>query len=105
DVDPTTAFTVAMRVHRGGGLTKDAVYLRGLVRLLGYLGEGGELEPLYVGKVAFEQLPEIRELRWREYLKEPPLRPNYLEAPGAPERLARLRVPRSVLDLLPGSST
>src|SRR5690606_17407786 len=39
DVDPTTAFTVAMRVHRGGGLTKDAVYLRGLVRLLGYLGE------------------------------------------------------------------
>lgn len=99
---PATAFTVAMRVHRGGGLTKDVVYLRGLVRLLDYLAEGGELTPLYVGKVAFEQLPRIRELLWREYLKPPVLRPNYLKAPGARARLARLRAPHTVLDLIPG---
>ncbi len=29
--DRRTAFTIAMRIYRGGGLTKDAVYLRGLV--------------------------------------------------------------------------
>lgn len=100
-ISPATAFTVTMRVHRGGGLTKDAVYLRGLVRLLDYLADGGEFRPLYVGKVAFEQLPQIRELLWREYLKPPALRPNYLNAPGARVRLARLRSPHSVLDLIP----
>ena len=41
-----------MRIYRGGGLTKDAVYLRGLLQILRYLREGGELEPLFVGKVA-----------------------------------------------------
>src|SRR5690606_13386386 len=88
---PSAAFTVAMRVHRGGGFTKDAVYLRGLVRLLGYLGDGGRLEPLYVGKVAFEHIPAVQELLWREYLASPRLRADCLAAPGAPERLARLR--------------
>ena len=41
-----TAYTIAMRLYRGGGLTKDAVYLRGLLQILRYLREGGELEPL-----------------------------------------------------------
>ena len=42
------AFDLTMRVYRGGGLTKDAVYLRGLVALLKYLGAGGELETLFL---------------------------------------------------------
>ena len=46
------AYTVTMRVYRGGGFTKDAVYLRGLVEILDYLGQGGTLEPLFVGKIA-----------------------------------------------------
>ena len=49
---PRTAFTVAMRVYRGGGLTKDAIYLRGLEQVSGYLAAGGEVERLLVGKVA-----------------------------------------------------
>lgn len=100
-IRPASAFTMSMRVHRGGGLTKDVVYLRGLVRLLDYLADGGDLRPLYVGKVAFEQLPQMRELLWREYLKPPALRPNYLNAPGARARLARLRTPHTVMDLIP----
>ena len=51
-----------MRIYRGGGLTKDAVYLRGLLQILRYLREGGELEPLFVGKVASAHLPLIFEL-------------------------------------------
>ena len=57
-----TAYTIAMRIYRGGGLTKDAVYLRGLLQILRYLREGGELEPLFVGKVASAHLPLIFEL-------------------------------------------
>ena len=78
-----TAYTIAMRLYRGGGLTKDAVYLRGLLQILRYLREGGELEPLFVGKVASSHLPLIFELSMREIIKPPALRPRYLESASA----------------------
>ena len=71
-----------MRTYRGGGLTKDAVYLRGLLQILKYLREGGELEPLYIGKIASAHLPLIAELRLRHVIKPPALRPRYLEDPA-----------------------
>ena len=80
-----------MRVFRGGGFTKDAVYLRGLVSLLEYLGRGGDLELLFVGKVSLASLSIIRELRHRRVLGDAPLRPLFLDVPGAADRLARLR--------------
>jgi uncharacterized protein (TIGR02421 family) len=89
--DQRSAFMMTMRVYRGGGLTKDAVYLRGLRQVLDYLAGGGELEPLFMGKLALRHVPIIRELRWREVLKPPPLRPVYLDVPGAAERLERAR--------------
>ncbi len=95
-----SAFLIAMRVFRGGGFTKDAVYLRGLVELLDHLGEGGELEPLLLGKIALEHLPLIEELRWRRVLEPAPLRPHYLQKEEAKERLARLRRQPSLLTLL-----
>jgi uncharacterized protein (TIGR02421 family) len=95
-----TAYTIAMRIYRGGGLTKDAVYLRGLLQILRYLREGGELEPLYVGKVASAHLPLIFELREREILKPPALRPRYLEGDDAKRKLERLRSGMKLLELL-----
>jgi uncharacterized protein (TIGR02421 family) len=95
-----TAFTIAMRVHRGGGLTKDAVYLRGLMQVLDYLGDGGELDPLYVGKLAIDHVPIITELRWRNVLREPPLRPRYLDHPQAEDRLTYVRTGVRVPDLI-----
>ena len=85
------AYTVAMRIYRGGGLTKDAVYLRGLMEILEYFRRGGDLEPLLVGKDAADHLPLIRELQLRRVLDAPPLRPRYLDAPRALHRLERLR--------------
>jgi uncharacterized protein (TIGR02421 family) len=95
-----TAYTITMRVYRGGGLTKDAVYLRGLVQILKYLRSGGDLEPLYIGKVASAHLPLIAELRARGIIKPPALRPRYLDEPMALERIERLRDGLSVLELL-----
>lgn len=94
------AFNITMRVFRGGGLTKDAAYLRGLVRLLTYLREGGTLEPLLVGKLGPGHVPIIEELQWREVLVPPPLRPRHLDSPETVERLAALRKGASVLDLV-----
>ena len=95
-----TAYTIAMRIYRGGGLTKDAVYLRGLLQILRYLREGGELEPLFIGKVASAHLPLILELSLREIIKPPALRPRYLDSDLAREKLERLRGGMKVLDLL-----
>jgi uncharacterized protein (TIGR02421 family) len=95
-----TAYTVAMRLYRGGGLTKDAVYLRGLFQILRYLREGGELEPLFIGKVASAHLPMISELTMRDIIKPPALRPRYLETASAQKKLVRLRAGLKVLDLV-----
>jgi uncharacterized protein (TIGR02421 family) len=100
DFPQKTAFHITLRVFRGGGLLKDMVYLRGLMRLLEYLGEGGELEPLLVGKFGAGHLPIIRELRWRKVLSSPRLRPRYLDNPQALERLKGLRGGTTVLDLV-----
>ena len=95
-----TAFVIAMRTYRGGGLTKDAVYLRGLGQILKYLAAGGELQPLFIGKIAVNHIPIVRELRWRAVLREPPLTPRYMSDPEALERLQHLQGGVSVIDLL-----
>jgi uncharacterized protein (TIGR02421 family) len=97
-----TAFTIAMRIFRGGGLTKDIVYLRGLNELLGYLGRGGDIEPLLIGKLGPDHVGMIKELQWRKVLREAPLRPRYLDDPRALERLEQVRKGCSVLDLIDG---
>lgn len=89
-----------MRAFRGGGLTKDAVYLRGLRRLLRYLGEGGSLEPLLVGKIGAAHVPVIQELLLRKVLRPPPMRPRYLENAAALDRLERVRSADSIFDLV-----
>jgi uncharacterized protein (TIGR02421 family) len=96
------AFTIAMRVFRGGGLTKDIIYLRGLDQLLTYLGRAGDIEPLLIGKLSPDHIGMVKELQWRKVLREAPLRPRYLEDPGALERLEEVRKGRSVLDLIEG---
>ena len=100
--DERVAYTIVLRVYRGGGLTKDAVYLRGLAEILDYLARGGELEPLVVGKLAADHIPIVRELLLRGVLRQPLLRPRYLDDSHAAERLERSRRGCTVLDLLDG---
>jgi uncharacterized protein (TIGR02421 family) len=96
---PRTAFMTAMRALRGGGLTKDVVYLRGLKQLLEYIAADGDIDILFLGKMALAHVPLIAELRAREVLREPPLRPPCLDVPGAQQKLEWLREGRTVLDL------
>ncbi|GGB83582.1 hypothetical protein N798_05105 [Knoellia flava TL1] len=83
-----SAFTTTMRAFRSGGLSKDAIYLRGLVELLVHLRDGGELDLLWLGKFSLEDLPLIRDLDDRGVLNPPRLRPRYLEDAAAQTRLA-----------------
>jgi uncharacterized protein (TIGR02421 family) len=88
---PDAAFTTVFRIWRGGGFTKDKVYLEGLRDVLAYLAQGEEIEPLYVGKVGASHLGIIRELELRGVLEPRPLTPRILAEPGARARLDRLR--------------
>jgi uncharacterized protein (TIGR02421 family) len=97
-----TAFVVTMRTFRSGGLTKDVVYLRGLLQILAYVADGGDLEPLFVGKIAAQHIPVIRELQWRRVLTEAPLMPRYMTSSDALDRLAGLRRGASLQDLIEG---
>lgn len=94
-----SAFTTTMRAYRSGGMTKDAIYLRGLVRLLEFVYAGGDLESLFLGKISFEAVPLVKELREREVLSEPPLRPRFLDFDGATDRLNEIREGLSVTEL------
>ncbi|MFC3199718.1 flavohemoglobin expression-modulating QEGLA motif protein [Parapedobacter deserti] len=75
------AFQITMRVYRGGGLTKDAVYLKGLLNVIEYIKEGNDISKLLVGKIRQDYLPIIEELMHRQLLKPSPLRPKFLEYP------------------------
>jgi hypothetical protein len=100
DFSQRSAYTITMRVYRGGGLTKDAVYLRGLQTILRYLSSGGDIEPLFVGKMASEHIPIINELQFRKVLQHAPLRPRYMSDERALKRLEYVRQGLTVVDLL-----
>lgn len=100
EFDKRTSYTITVRTYRGGGLTKDAVYLRGLVQLMDYIRSGGDLEPLYIGKIALEHVSVIRELKWRSVLQEAPIKPRYLNDTVFKEKISILRRTKTVLDLI-----
>jgi uncharacterized protein (TIGR02421 family) len=97
-----TAWSIASRVVVAGGSVRDAIYLRGITRLLEALAEGSSLDALFVGKLALDHIPLIQDLLDRDVLQAPWIRPRWLDVPGAQERLDRLRAGASVTDLYEG---
>jgi len=75
---PHSAFNICMRVYRGGGLTKDAVYLKGFLNIINYIKKGKDLKHLLVGKIREDYLPVVQELIHRNILLEAPITPRFL---------------------------
>jgi uncharacterized protein (TIGR02421 family) len=96
---PRSAFMTALRVHRGGGLAKDAIYLCGLRDLLDYLRAGHDLEPLYVGKISLDHAALVQEMRRRGVVRPPALLPRFWDDAECRPRLERCRT-LSLLELL-----
>ena len=94
------AFNITIRIFRGGGLVKDCIYLRGLLTVLDYLRNGGELEPLFVGKIAAKHIPIVRELQSRHVLDPPKFLPRYITRESCQERLQLVRQGLDVYELL-----
>ena len=98
-MDWESAYTVTLRVYRGGGLTKDAAYLRGLNQVIEYVAGGGDLKLLFVGKLAADHIPLVRELLERKVLKPPALLPPSLTSESCLEKLNQVKKFKSVVDL------
>ncbi|HEY0976877.1 MAG TPA: tyrosine/phenylalanine carboxypeptidase domain-containing protein [Flavobacteriales bacterium] len=83
------AFSIAVRVYRGGGFPKDAVYLKGLRFMLGHLRRHPQhLDLLMLGKFGPQHIPLVEDLHYRGILHAPVL-PTYINA-AARARLSNL---------------
>jgi uncharacterized protein (TIGR02421 family) len=97
------AFTITMRVFRSGGLTKDAVYLRGLRRIMDHVAAGGSLDVLWLGKMALADIAHVEALRQRGVLHDPLLLPRFLADPAVHQRLGAVTSRTSPSDLIGAS--
>lgn len=71
DLDRDSAFNITLRAHRGGGFTKDYLYLTGLKKVYDYFKSGQDLSLLLTGKVTLAYLPEIKLLIERGLAVDP----------------------------------
>jgi uncharacterized protein (TIGR02421 family) len=88
-IPASSAFTTTMRAFRAGGLTKDAIYLRGMLDLLAHLRQGGTLDLLLLGKFSLDDLPLVADLQERGILEPAQLQPRWLADEDATARLGR----------------
>ncbi len=100
EFSPYASFNITTRVYRGGGFTKDAVYLQGLVHLLKYLKDGNDLKPLLIGKIRQDYIPIMQELIYRNVLKPVPLQPRYMENKEALRKIEKLKKGMQVFNLI-----
>ncbi|MDC8004200.1 DUF1704 domain-containing protein [Aureisphaera galaxeae] len=64
------AYNITLRAHRGGGFTKDHLYLTGLKKIYDYYQAQGNLDNLLAGKVSLDQVDVVQ--KWqKEGLAEP----------------------------------
>ena len=70
-VEKELAFTLSTRVYRGGGFTKDFLYLRGFSDIVKLAKDNQSIEHLLVGKTGVLDFPIISELIERDMLKAP----------------------------------
>ncbi|MBS9774131.1 MAG: flavohemoglobin expression-modulating QEGLA motif protein [Tenacibaculum sp.] len=70
-IDTDRAYNLVTRVYRGGGFTKDYLYLNGFSKLLKFWQEGNDLTPLLVGKTSISFYNTILEMMGRNLIEKP----------------------------------
>lgn len=69
--DANEAFSIVTRIFRGGGFTKDYLYLSGFVKILRFWENENSLEPLLVGKTSIGFYSTLEEMMERELIQKP----------------------------------
>ena len=71
ELNKNEAFHIAVRAHRGGGLTKDHLYLTGLQKIYNQYKTGKDLHLLLTGKVSLEHYDNIKYMIDKGYALQP----------------------------------
>lgn len=82
EVPDEQAFTITTRVYRGGGFTKDYLYLQGFHQMLNAYESSADFNLLLAGKVSLDYLPIIARLVNKGYLLPPALISPSITAPA-----------------------
>jgi len=101
---PATAFGIVARVFRSGGLSKDAIYLRGLHDVFRAVQAGEPLDPFWFGKIAQQHVPCVEDLVQRGLLRAPASLPEVLSRPAAQARIDAIRGGIPFLEALCGDA-
>lgn len=67
NIDSSTVEKVVDRVYTSGGLSRDHIYLEGLLRVEDYLERGGNLNDLFIGKLPIKYSEELGKRREIEH--------------------------------------
>lgn len=102
---PAVAFGIVARVFRSGGLSKDAIYLRGLYEVFRAVQAGEPLDPFWFGKIAPRHVPCVDDLLRRGLLSAPRSLPEVLSRPAAQARLDAIRGGIPFVEALRGDAT
>lgn len=77
------AFTIVTRIFRGGGFTKDFLYLSGFVKILKLWHSDKSLTPLLIGKTSLDSYQVISEMIEREIVQQPEFITRSFEKPNS----------------------
>ncbi|MDK2977983.1 MAG: hypothetical protein PWP52_697 [Bacteroidales bacterium] len=71
NLNETQSFYMTARIYRGGGFTKDHLYLKGFKDILKYYHDGNDIMPLLIGKTSLKYQPVINEMIERKIFLPP----------------------------------
>ena len=80
-LDPNNAFILTTRIFRGGGFTKDHLYLKGFIKILKLWDSGKSLNPLLLGKNSIRYYDIYKEMIARELANPPDFVTSILNKP------------------------
>ena len=85
DLNETQAFYITARIFRGGGFTKDYLYLTGFRDVLKYYKQNNDLTSLLVGKTSLQYKNLITEMIDRKLITTPRFKTRAFVNPVPPE--------------------
>lgn len=80
--NPNKLFYLVTRVYRGGGFTKDFLYLRGFRKILELTDQQTNIQPLFIGKTHHQYLAAIDSLVNEGFLHQPQLENSLIKSPS-----------------------
>ncbi|MFO7827095.1 MAG: DUF1704 domain-containing protein, partial [Bacteroidales bacterium] len=89
NLNETQAFYMAARIYRGGGFTKDHLYLKGFKDILKYYNDGNDIISLLIGKTSLKYQPVIDEMIERKIFLPPKYKTRSFIKPIEPNPIVK----------------